>query len=91
MDLLPIFLDIKGRACLVVGGGAVAARKAALILRAGAELTVVAPWLSSAMQVIVDDGRVHYQPRVFVDSDLDGQALIIAATDDSAINRRVAE
>jgi uroporphyrin-III C-methyltransferase / precorrin-2 dehydrogenase / sirohydrochlorin ferrochelatase len=91
VDLLPIFLDIKGRACLVVGGGAVAARKAALILRAGAELTVVAPWLSSAMQVIVDDGRVHYQPRVFVDSDLDGQALIIAATDDSAINRRVAE
>jgi len=48
MDFLPIFLDVRGQPCLVVGGGEVAARKCALLLRAGARVTVLAPELSAA-------------------------------------------
>ena len=53
MDFLPIFLRLEGRKALVVGGGPVAARKAELVLAAGAEITVVAPELSPAMQELV--------------------------------------
>ena len=48
MDFLPIFLDVREQPCLVVGGGEVAARKCALLLRAGARVTVLAPELSAA-------------------------------------------
>lgn len=92
MDFLPIFLGIKGRTCLVVGGGAVAARKAALLQRAGGEIIVVAPRLSDEMRGLVTDGRVRHEVRSFAEGDLgEGPALVIAATDDAALNRRVAE
>ncbi|HEX2243980.1 MAG TPA: NAD(P)-dependent oxidoreductase, partial [Gammaproteobacteria bacterium] len=91
MDYLPIFIDIKDRACLVVGGGAVAARKARLLQRAGGRVTVVAPQLSAEMQAYIDSGFAHHRARRFIESDLKNQALIIAATDDEAVNRRVAK
>ena len=49
MDLLPIFLNIKRKKCVVVGGGEVAFRKATLLLRAGADLNIVAPVLSDEL------------------------------------------
>jgi uroporphyrin-III C-methyltransferase / precorrin-2 dehydrogenase / sirohydrochlorin ferrochelatase len=91
MDYLPIFIDIKDRACLVVGGGAVAARKARLLQRAGGRVTVVAPQLSAEMQAYIDCGFAYHRARRFIESDLKDQALIIAATDDEAVNRHVAE
>jgi uroporphyrin-III C-methyltransferase / precorrin-2 dehydrogenase / sirohydrochlorin ferrochelatase len=91
MDFLPIFIDIKDRDCLIVGGGAVAARKATLILRAGGRITVVAPCLSAELQALVDQTRVRHQARPFMEGDLKAQTLVIAATDDVAVNRRVAE
>jgi uroporphyrinogen-III C-methyltransferase (EC 2.1.1.107)/precorrin-2 dehydrogenase (EC 1.3.1.76) len=50
MDLLPIFLDMQGRPCLVVGGGATAARKVSNLLRAGASVTLVAPELCEGLE-----------------------------------------
>ncbi len=50
MDYLPIFLDIRNRNCLVVGGGEVAARKIALLLRAGARITVISPQLCAELE-----------------------------------------
>jgi uroporphyrin-III C-methyltransferase/precorrin-2 dehydrogenase/sirohydrochlorin ferrochelatase len=91
MEFLPIFVDIKGRPCLVVGGGAVAARKAALLQRAGARVTVIAPRLNSEMQAHIDNGLIEYEARAFTESDLEDRMLVIAATHDAAANRRVAE
>jgi uroporphyrin-III C-methyltransferase/precorrin-2 dehydrogenase/sirohydrochlorin ferrochelatase len=91
MDYFPIFLDIKGRMCLVVGGGVVAARKAAWLARAGGKITVVAPHLGRKMRAYVDEGLVQYEARAFMESDLNDRALIIAATDDAAVNRRISE
>ena len=54
MDNLPIFLDLKDKPCLVVGGGDIAARKVGLLCRVNANITVVAPTLSATMQSRVD-------------------------------------
>ena len=91
MDYLPIFLDLRGRRCLVVGGGEVAVRKADLLLQAGAEVHAVAPDLGSGMQALVDDGRIAYRAGGFQQADLDGAQLVIAASDDRSLNARVAE
>jgi uroporphyrin-III C-methyltransferase / precorrin-2 dehydrogenase / sirohydrochlorin ferrochelatase len=91
MDYLPIFLDLRARRCLVVGGGEVAARKTDLLLQAGAEVHAVAPDLGSGMQALVDDGRIAYRAGGFEKTDLDGAQLAIAASDDRSLNARVAE
>lgn len=91
MDYLPVFLKIKGRPCLIVGGGDIAARKARLLLRAGARLTVVAPEIGLAMTVLENNGDIVHAQRAFSAEDLRGQVLVIAATDDEALNRRVSE
>jgi uroporphyrin-III C-methyltransferase/precorrin-2 dehydrogenase/sirohydrochlorin ferrochelatase len=90
MDYLPIFLNIRGRSCLVVGGGEVAARKASLLLRAGARVTVLAPELSAAFGADLAAGRIAHRTANFRDAELDGIALAIAATSDDAVNRAVA-
>ena len=86
MDFLPIFVNIKGRLCLVVGGGEVAHRKAAVLLDAGAVVKAVAPEFSGAFagQPGIECITGRFQP-----GHLDGAALIIAATDDSAVNQDV--
>ena len=91
MDLLPIFMNIRGQRTLVVGGGEVAARKASLLLEAGAQVTVVAPDLSGTLVQWAGDGRIEYRAANFAAGDLEGCALVIAATDDEAVNREVSE
>jgi len=90
LDYLPIFLDLREQPCLVVGGGEVAARKCALLLRAGAQVTVLAPQLERVFDVELAAGRVAHRPGRFREEDLEGFALAIAATDDQAVNRAVA-
>ncbi|HXZ48803.1 MAG TPA: siroheme synthase CysG [Usitatibacter sp.] len=90
MEYLPIFLDVRNRPCLVVGGGEVAARKCALLQRAGGRVTVVAPELGVALEAELAAGRIDHRAASFRDDDLAGQALVIAATDDGEANRAVA-
>ena len=91
MDFFPVFLDLENRDCLVVGGGKVAARKAALLLRAGARVQVVAPRLSEEFARLLSDKRIDYSEREFTDADIDGKVLVIAATDRQEVNRHVSE
>ncbi len=90
MDFLPIFLDVKGKPCLVVGGGDIATRKVNLLRRAGAVVRVVAPRLGRALAGIRDSGDLEHLARDFQPSDLQDCHLAIAATDDPAVNRAVA-
>ncbi|HET9734436.1 MAG TPA: siroheme synthase CysG [Burkholderiales bacterium] len=90
MDFLPIFLDVRAQPCLVVGGGEAAARKCALLLRAGARVTVLAPELGATLRAELAAGRIVQRAAVFRDADLDGFAVAIAATSDDAVNRAVA-
>ena len=91
MDYLPIFLDLRARRCLMVGGGEVAARKTDLLLQAGAQVHAVAPDLGGGMRALVDAGRIAYRAGGFEEADLDGAQLVIAASDDRSVNARVAE
>ena len=84
-----MFADLKGRPCLLVGGGEVAARKAALLERAGARLTVVAPDLCSALEERVAKGAVGHRARPFREDDVEGVVLVVAATDDAGVNAEV--
>ena len=90
MDFLPIFLDIREQPCLVVGGGEVAARKCAQLLRAGARVTVLAPTLSAAFDADLAAARIAHRPTSFEPRDLEGFTIAIAATDDQAVNSAVA-
>lgn len=91
MKYFPIFFDLNDKPCLVVGGGDVAARKASLLFRAGARVTVVSPTLCESLQGRLASGEIIHQARVFEDADLNNRTLIVAATDDEAVNRRVSE
>jgi uroporphyrin-III C-methyltransferase/precorrin-2 dehydrogenase/sirohydrochlorin ferrochelatase len=90
MDFLPIFLDIRRQPCLVVGGGEVAARKTALLLRAGARVTVLSPALTPAFDEYLAGGNVAHRSASFSAEDVSEYALVIAATDDDIVNREVA-
>ena len=89
MDYLPIFYQIKQRACLVVGGGSVAARKVGLLRKAGADVRVVAPQLCDELEQLKAAGNIRHQPREYRTDDLDDCVLVIAATDRRAINERI--
>ncbi|MEO6697113.1 MAG: siroheme synthase CysG, partial [Gammaproteobacteria bacterium] len=91
MEFLPIFLRIKDRDCLVVGGGEVAARKVSLLMRAGARVIVVAPVLCDALQTLVDERQINHYGREFLPQDLHGCTLVIGATDNQIVNRQIHE
>jgi siroheme synthase-like protein len=81
----PTFLDLEGKSCLVVGGGPVALEKARGLLECGARVTVVAPRIEGDLL----DLPVGIVEGGYRSSDLDGRFLVIAATDDEELNRRV--
>ncbi len=88
MDFLPIFLNVKGKHCLVVGGGEVAKRKAGVLLEAGAQVRVVAPEINPAL---TEQRGVECVAARFEAQHLEGITLVIAATDDRSVNRQVSE
>jgi siroheme synthase-like protein len=89
-EYYPIFLDLTGRRCLVVGGGAVAEGKVRGLLAASGEVTLVAPTLTAALVALVTAGEIRHRRGEYAANDLDGVDLCFVATDDGAINARVA-
>jgi len=61
MDHLPVFLNVKGKRALVVGGGTLAARKADMLVRAGCDLTVVAPELNDDLDRVVQEHKIRHK------------------------------
>jgi siroheme synthase-like protein len=89
--LLPVFLKLGGKTVLVVGAGAVAERKIAALLEAGASVRVVAPEAIDAVQALAREGRVEWRARRFEEADLDGAWLVLAATDDAEVQHVVSD
>ncbi len=90
MRHLPIFFDINQQLCLVIGGGEIATRKAALLLRAGARVRVVAPELGPGMQRMADNKKIEHLARPYAPEDLDEVVLVIAATNNPTLNQEIA-
>lgn len=91
MDYLPLFHNLQKRQVLVVGGGEVALRKARLLASAGAVLRVVAPLIEPQLIELVERAAGQSVVRGYLDSDLDGCVLAVAATDDETLNARVSQ
>ena len=91
MRYFPLFLDLAGKPVLLVGGGDVAARKFALLAEAGAVVTVVAPLLKTELAAAFERGAISWRQREFRADDIDGQWLVIAATDDRGVNAAAAD
>jgi len=91
MDYLPIFMDLKGRAATVVGGGEVAARKVALLNQAGGKVTVIAPELGDTLSRALAREEIHYVEAKFSPELLGRPQLIVAATNDPETNKAVAK
>ena len=90
MNMLPIFLKLTGRRCLLVGAGTVALDKIASLLSTGAQLCVVAPEARAEIRRLADEGKLQWMERRFELSDLDGNFVVIAATDSPDVNARCA-
>jgi precorrin-2 dehydrogenase/sirohydrochlorin ferrochelatase len=86
----PVVLSVAGRRCLVVGGGAIAARKAEGLLHGDAHVTVVSPSLGPALLALAEAGRLRWIPREYHADDLAGAVLVMVATDRGEVNARVA-
>lgn len=81
--LFPLFTDLSGKRAVIVGGGAIGLRRAEVLVRFGADVTVISPEMKRAMQ------EVNHIERIYEKGDLRGAFLAIAATDDREVNRAV--
>jgi len=89
-DYFPAFLDLRGRRCLVVGGGEIGERKTRALLDCGARVTVVSPSLTPGLAALAASGRLVHRARPFLRADPRGCALAVAATGNLRVDRVVA-
>lgn len=90
MAYYPIFLEMEGRRCLVIGGGKEAQRKVTGLMTAGGRVTVIAPKLTRDLQAMLAAGEIEYTQREYQDGDVEGYEVCMIATDDGAVNGDVA-
>lgn len=89
MDYFPVFLDLKKRRCLLVGGGEVATRKGRMLAKAGAVLRIVAPEISAELRELANTSGGELLQREYRTSDLQDCVLAIAATDIESLNEKI--
>lgn len=85
----PVYLDLRGKRCIVVGGGTVAERKAGSLLKSGADVWIVSPDLSGQLKELVTQKKIGYIKEGFEERHLKDAFLVIGATDDPSINSRI--
>lgn len=85
----PVFLDLKGKLCVVIGGGEVAERKVQTLLESGAVVTIISPQCTPSIQALADGGEIQLRLREYADGDLVGVFLAIAATNQVHVNRAI--
>jgi siroheme synthase-like protein len=89
MGYYPIFLEMKDRRCVVVGGGAVAERKVEGLVAVGANVTVISPVITDGLRDLLTQGAIRHVAREYQASDRAGYDLVFVATDNSEINAAV--
>ena len=87
----PLFLNIRGKKCLVVGGGTVALRKTEALLKHGAQVEIISPVLCTRLNQLVESEAIHWLRRDYQAGDLKDALLAIATTDDVKTNEMIAE
>ncbi len=87
----PVFLDLSDKLCVIVGGGAVAERKARGLLAAGARMRLISPEVTRGIERLSRQGRIEVVRREYREGDIEGAFLAFAATDIDEVNRKVRE
>ncbi len=90
MKFYPAYLDLRGRSCLIIGGGSVAERKALSLLEAGGDITIISPLLSPKLTELSASGKIAHRKKKFEEEDLFGAFLVIAAAGFREVNIAVA-
>jgi precorrin-2 dehydrogenase / sirohydrochlorin ferrochelatase len=91
MKYFPVYLELRERPCVVIGGGSVAERKALSLLEAGAAVTIVSPTLTQKLQELSISGKINHLQKAYEEKDLSGEFLVIAATNSPELNTSVAQ
>ena len=89
MQALPIFLNIRNRRCVVIGGGDVATRKVTMLLKADAAITLISPEICAELKALAKDKKIKFLQESFKLNQLEGACLVVAATDDTKVNEAV--
>jgi siroheme synthase-like protein len=87
----PIFLNLEGKKCVVVGGGEVALRKVRALLDSGAKVVVVSPTLNSGLAQLAEVGTISLISREYEPKDLKDAVIVVAATDIAEVNQKIAK
>ncbi|HPP06288.1 MAG TPA: bifunctional precorrin-2 dehydrogenase/sirohydrochlorin ferrochelatase, partial [Syntrophorhabdaceae bacterium] len=85
----PIFLDLKNRLCLVIGGGQVAERKVNILIKCGARVRVIAPSMTKRLLNLGEKGKIEILKRDYKKGDIKGAFIVFAATDNKNINQEI--
>ena len=91
MDHLPIFINIRQRPCLVIGGGDIALRKINLLIKAQAKVDCLSPLFCEGIANLCKNGNVNLIDKSFEPDDIKDYAIIIASTDDSSVNSLISQ
>jgi precorrin-2 dehydrogenase / sirohydrochlorin ferrochelatase len=86
----PVYLDLQGRKCVVVGGGEVALRKTKILLDCGARVVVISPRFHPEIMRLAASGALEGMRRPYAEGDLKGAAIVISATNNRSRNREIA-
>jgi len=89
MDLFPIFLKLTARPCIVIGAGTLAESKIESLQTANARVTLIAPAATARIAAMAEAGEITWHQRSYTSGDLAGSFLVVAATNDPAVNRAV--
>ena len=87
----PVYLDLKGRPCVIIGGGEVAERKISNLLDCQAKLTIISPEVTRPIQEMASRAELEWLPREYRKGDLKGVFVAIAATDRQRVNQAIAK
>ena len=92
MAYFPMFINIEGADCLIVGGGQIALKKVKVLKDFGARIYVVAPVISDGIRLMAQETKdIYMYEREVCDGDFDGKVLVVAATDDKKVNHKIAQ
>ncbi len=89
LPLLPVFMKMQGRPCLLVGGGRIALEKIRVLLDCGAMIRAVAPEALDEVKRLAQESQITLHEKEYSDTDLQGASVVIAATNDPGLNHRV--
>ena len=87
----PVFLNLEGKQCVIIGAGEVALRKIRMLLDCGAKVTVISPIVHPELSRLTESRAIEVIQRTYEPGDLQGAVMVISATDDEKINQRVAD